>query len=61
MTPGACRVARVEYLGHDSLVTVSCGERSILVRTRADRWRPGDAVTLRVSPDAPPATAWPAP
>ena len=59
--PGECRVTRVEYLGHDSIVTVQVGDATIRVRTREDRWRPGDRVAVVVAPGASPATAWPAP
>jgi iron(III) transport system ATP-binding protein len=50
-------VTRVDYLGHDSLLRVTSREVSLLVRTRSDVWRRGDAVSLRFA--GRPATAWP--
>ena len=52
-------LTRIEYLGHDSLLTLAVGEVAVRVRTRDDGWTAGAAVRVSVSADAPPATAWP--
>lgn len=56
--PGDWTVERVDFAGHDAVVLVSNGDRTLHVRERHPVWQPGDSV--EVHHQGPPAVAWPA-